>query len=153
DKAQQEAAELARQRELQRAEEHVHNLKRHLLSTNPALSNVKAELEQDVDKAIHDLKELQRSLSDRPVVAPLTGHECAEFLILTGKIPDLWNAPTTTNEDRKHLLATVISKIVLYKSSADALDLEIVWASGYTERRKVFRNPGVTKLISRMREE
>jgi hypothetical protein len=70
---------------------------------------------------------------------------------LTAKIEDIWHATTTTNEDRKLLLATAISKVILHDSSEDMFDVEIIWASGRSERHQAFKTRGGTKLIVELR--
>lgn len=148
----QEAADLARQRELHRAEERVLDLKRHYLSVDPSRRTLKVELEQDLEKLVSDRDALRRAYSVVPAVAAITSADAGELLALAGALKDLWYAPTTTNEDRKHILGTVVSKVILHDSTDETFDVEIRWASGLSERQQILKTRGGTALVKQMRE-
>ena len=50
---------------------------------------------------------------------------------LSEDIPALWEAPTTTNQDRKEIVRQVIERIVvLVESESERVELKIRWAGG-----------------------
>jgi DNA invertase Pin-like site-specific DNA recombinase len=63
--------------------------------------------------------------------APLTDDELAALARLARDLPRVWNAPTTTDRDRKELLRTLVSDIIVTVHAADKrADVEICWEGG-----------------------
>lgn len=77
----------------------------------------------------------------------LTTEDAAELVTLANHIEELWSAPTTTNEDRKRLLRTAISRVLVREATEDTLELEIVWVGGLTESCRVLRYGGIDELV------
>lgn len=57
---------------------------------------------------------------------------------------------TTTNEERKRILSTAVTKIVLYDINPAAFEIEIHWAGGLVERHPLLRGPVGPQLATRM---
>ena len=63
--------------------------------------------------------------------APLTDDERAALARLARDLPRLWNAPTTTDRDRKELLRTLVNDVIVTVHAADKrADLELCWEGG-----------------------
>lgn len=63
--------------------------------------------------------------------APLTDDERATLARLARDLPRLWNAPTTTDRDRKELLRTLARDVIVTVQAADKrADVEICWEGG-----------------------
>src|SRR4051812_16270712 len=63
--------------------------------------------------------------------APLTDDQRAALARLARDLPRLWNAPTTTDRDRKELLRTLVRDVIVTAHRADKrADVEICWEGG-----------------------
>jgi DNA invertase Pin-like site-specific DNA recombinase len=63
--------------------------------------------------------------------APLTDDERAALARLARDLPRLWDAPTTTDRDRKELLRTLVQDVIVTVHAADKrADVEICWEGG-----------------------
>ena len=71
--------------------------------------------------------------------ARVTDSDADELIRLSANVRELWNAKTTTNEDRKRLLRTVLSEVIVKAISSDALDVELVWVAGLRSPLRVPR--------------
>ena len=59
---------------------------------------------------------------------------------LAADIPAIWNAPTTTDMDRKQIIRTVIDKItVAVVGNSELVDVTITWAGGHDTVGQAFR--------------
>jgi DNA invertase Pin-like site-specific DNA recombinase len=139
----------ARARLLQQAEDDIVEARRRYRLVDPQHARVKADLEARLEQALEHLDTLKRQIGDTlpAVPARLTTEDAAELVTLAPRVEELWSAPTTRDEDRKRLLRTVISRVVVREATEDALELEIVWVGGLTEHCRVRRYAGVDKLV------
>jgi DNA invertase Pin-like site-specific DNA recombinase len=63
--------------------------------------------------------------------APLSDDERAALARLARDLPRIWNAPTTTDRDRKELLRTLLSDVtVTVNTAARRADVELCWEGG-----------------------
>jgi len=148
-----EAMERGWRSELRRAEDEAADLASRYRHVDLKNAEVKVYLEQEAARALRHLDELRRELPNRTSDrgAALSKIDAAELVALGAQIEPLWNAPTMTNEDRKRLIELVISRVVVRSSTDEAIDIEIAWASGVREPRRVLRPKGVDLLISDLR--
>jgi hypothetical protein len=82
----------------------------------------------------------------RDTLPPLP--ERAELEKLAADLPGLWQAPTTSNKDRKRLLRTVIADITLLpQTRPDQVRIGIRWHTGATDELSADRvvHPGTAK--------
>jgi hypothetical protein len=136
-------------RQVQHAEDEVEAAKRRYKEADPANKAVRAELGLEWEQALHRRDELKRSFSstgssERKAITRVTAEELVE---LTRDIRMLWNAETTTNQDRKQLLQTVLSKVYVRAVAEDAIELELVWSGGLRQSVRALRSKGVNRLI------
>jgi excisionase family DNA binding protein len=93
--------------------------------------------ETDWDKALADLAAAEAALDARRQrrPAPLTPAERAQVLALADDLPAVWDAATTTDKDRKHLLHALLDEIfitITRNPGAGQADLLIRWKGGAT---------------------
>ena len=139
----------ARARLVQQAEDDVAEARRRYRLVDPQHARVKADLEARLEHTLEHLDTLKRQTAETRLAVPtmLTTEDAAELVTLANHIEELWSAPTTTNEDRKRLLRTVISRVLVREATEDTLELEIVWVGGLTESCRVLRYGGVDELV------
>src|SRR5262249_54127550 len=137
----------AQNRALRRAEDEVAELRARHGRVAPEHSRVKVDLEAQYDAALGRLETLKQTYAPAMSSGPRTVTEAdmAALFTLTERLPHLWEAPTTTNEDRKQLLQTVLSRIILTRTG-EAYDLELEWVGGLREPLRVLRPQGVARL-------
>jgi hypothetical protein len=57
-----------------------------------------------------------------------------------------------TNEERKQLLRTVVTEIIVQAATKEAVDLEIVWVGGLRQRLRALRPAGVDQVVAAARK-
>ena len=100
------------------------------------------QLEKDWDAALAEADRLEgdyrRFAAERPAV--LSAAERDAIRALAADIPALWNAPTTTDMDRKQIIRTVIDKItVAVAGNSELVNVTITWAGGHDTTGQAFR--------------
>lgn len=142
-----------RMTQLQSAEDAVDNIRRHLLAVDPARTAVHADLSRQLEEAIvcRDVLRRQSATEAPEQAASLTEANFGELLRLSGNTDAIWHAPTTQNEDRKRLLHTVLSRVVVRSVSEEWVDLDIVWVGGVQESLRVVRSRGIDLMVEKSR--
>ena len=137
------AAELAVERaryEADRAERAFH-------AVEPENRLVARSLETRWEAKLTALTEVEQALAAaREALPPLPDR--AELERLTADLLTLWQAPTTSNRDRKRLLRTLIADITLLpETDRDKVRIGICWHTGATDEITVARtiHPGTAK--------
>jgi DNA invertase Pin-like site-specific DNA recombinase len=144
--------DLAKRVQLQRVEKEALEYKTRYLAVDPSNLEVKAELEAEWQRAIRDRDRLRAASSDgESTVRPWRPEDVEELFALAGQLDTLWHAPTTTNKDRKEILAAVISRIVIKEVTDEWLDLEVVWKGGFSETHRVIRSKGIASAVKDLR--
>jgi len=73
--------------------------------------------------------------------APLSDDERAALARLARDLPRIWNAPTSTDRDRKELLRTLISDVIITVNAAERrADVELCWEGGARSELQVKLN-------------
>src|SRR5260370_1419744 len=95
---------------------------------------VARQLEADWEAALAETARLeadrQRFTEQQPAV--LTAAERTAIESLAGDLPRVWNAPSTTQADRKELLRILIQDItVSVAGDSELVDVTITWAGGH----------------------
>jgi len=142
-------------RQIQHAEDQVEIARQRYKDADPSHKAVKAELESEWEQAIHRRDELKRSLGatdarQRKAISRVTAQELVE---LTRDVRMLWNAETTTNQDRKQLLHTVLNKVIVRGIGEEAVELELIWSGGLRQPVWALRSKGVDRLIIQKRRQ
>jgi DNA invertase Pin-like site-specific DNA recombinase len=140
----------AQDRALRRAEDDVEEARTRYGRVAAEHSRVKVDLEAQYEAALTRLETIKQTLATAISTAPrtvkVTDEDTAALVALTERLRYLWDAPTTTNEDRKQLLRTVLTRITLTRT-AEAYDLELEWVSGLREPLRVLRSQGMATLM------
>lgn len=142
-------------RQIQHAEDQVEIARQRYKDADPAHRAVKAELESEWEQAIHRRDELKRGIGatdapQRKTISPVT---VQELVALTRDVRMLWNAETTTNQDRKQLLHTVLSRVIVRGVSEETIELELIWSGGLRQTVSALRSKGVDRLIIQKRRQ
>lgn len=136
----------ARRRRLQAAEAEVHRLRETLLSVPPEFTHVHVDLVAQLEDALRRHDALKTELGPSPAPAIGVG-DVDELVALTRDVRQLWAADTTTNEDRKRLLRTVIGEIIVKHATKEVIELEVVWAGGARQPLRALRPRGVDTVV------
>jgi hypothetical protein len=70
----------------------------------------------------------------------LTEEERARITVLASDIPALWNAPGTTNADRKQMIRCLVERVVVHvRCDSEYADVTIHWAGGFESQHEIVR--------------
>ena len=118
---------------LERAEFEADRARRQFDACEPEHRLVARTLERALEDALAAVEREQGKLAalEQARPAPLTDAERAALARLARDLPRVWNAPTTTDRDRKELLRTLVGDVVITVHAADKrADVEICWDGG-----------------------
>jgi DNA invertase Pin-like site-specific DNA recombinase len=124
---------LWRQR-LERARYAADRARRQYQLAEPENRLVTRQLEKDWEAALAEAGRLQADYQRFTEELPktLTAAERAAIQALASDLPRVWDAPTTTQADRKELLRILIEKItVAVAGTSELADVTITWAGGH----------------------
>ncbi len=118
---------------LERAQFEAGRARRKFDACEPENRLVGRTLERTLEEALGESEREQRKLAElehrRP--EPLTSTERQALTRLGRELPRLWTAETTTPRDRKELLRTLISEIIVtVREDPRRAEIEIVWEGG-----------------------
>jgi excisionase family DNA binding protein len=94
---------------------------------------VARSLERAYEEALADVERQRLALAelDRHRPAPLTEPERVALRRLAGELGRVWNAPSTTDRDRKELLRALLDDVVLtVDRERDTASVELIWQGG-----------------------
>jgi hypothetical protein len=127
---------------LERARYNAERARRQYQLAEPENRLVVRQLEKDWESALADADRLdgeyQRFRDTRP--ATVTAGERDAIRALADHLPSAWHAPTTSVDDRKEILCTVIEKItVAVVGDSELVDVTIRWAGGHESTGQAVR--------------
>ncbi|TCJ31301.1 recombinase family protein, partial [Parafrankia sp. BMG5.11] len=127
---------------LERARYTAQRARRQYQLAEPENRLVTRQLETDWETALADLDRLtadyQRFVEARPQA--LAPDERQAITALARDLPALWNAPTTSQTDRKQLLRTLIDQVtVAVVGTSELVDVTITWAGGHQTHGRTTR--------------
>lgn len=110
--------------------------------TEPENRLVARQLEAGWEHTLAEQQQLtedhERFLASRP--AALGPNQLAAIAGLARDVPAIWNAPTTTNADRKELLRTLLERVlVTVEGDSENVQVTLVWAGGATTTAQLVR--------------
>jgi hypothetical protein len=120
--------------QLQRAQYEAHLAQRQYDSVDPDNRLVAAELERRWEEKLCHLRDAQDAREDfaRSSSPPTLSPELREqFRHLSETLPALWESGQITNDQKKALLRSLISEVVLTKLVPGTVEVRIVWVSGH----------------------
>lgn len=141
--------ERTRRRQLERAEDEVNRAEQAYLRAGKQHPRVMLALEAKYEEALETLERVKATRkADSPRVIEMLGSaDTDELLQLSSRFRDLWEATTTTNEDRKRLLRLMLTEIVVREADKAKVDLELVWSGGRREVVVVLLPQGVDAYV------
>jgi len=139
-----ERGDLARlwQQRLERAGYEVDRAARQYRLVEPENRLVVRQLEQEWEEKLAQQKKLQEDYHrfDRSQPRVLSEAEREEIRRLAADIPALWEAPTTTDADRKEILRQVVDRVVVdTQGGSERVRVEIQWAGGTKTQGEMIR--------------
>ena len=141
--------ERAQRRRLLDAEEDVQRIRRLLLALPAEHQHARTDLMAQYDLAVAQHLALKSQLAlENTSALSVTSADIGDLLQLTSDIRHLWHAPQRTNAERKQLLQTVISEIIVHHADRDRAELEIVWKGGLRERLAAYRARGLEAVVA-----
>jgi DNA invertase Pin-like site-specific DNA recombinase len=152
DQVEQDLVVQRRQRELQleQARYEARLAQRQYDAVDPANRLVTAELERRWNEKLERVAQLERAYAqaERDAEWNLNAEERAAITELSQDLPAIWNAETTTNQDRKQLLRMAIESVQLDGTrQAGQIEVQIHWRAGTVTEHIVRRTaPGECSL-------
>jgi len=131
--AQHEARLTGQRLALERAEYEAARARRQYDACEPEHRLVARTLERALEQALAEVEREQRKLTalEHARPAPLSTHERRALSQLARDLPRLWTAATTNDRDRKELLRTLVSEVIVVVRGREAhAEIELTWEGG-----------------------
>jgi DNA invertase Pin-like site-specific DNA recombinase len=130
-----DAAVAQHRRQVEQARYHASQAERRYRAVDPGNRLVARGLEAEWEHALREQADAEAELARREAARPkaLTGGERAAILALGDDLGQVWDAPTTTDKDRKQLLRTLLDEvnITLHRDEPDPhASLVLRWKGG-----------------------
>ncbi len=93
-----------------------------------------AELEREWDdklRALRQAEEAAERFAHEPGEPTLTPELREQLLHLSQRLPDLWSSHQLSHNQRKALLRSLISRVMVKRTAADRVEVKIIWVSGH----------------------
>jgi DNA invertase Pin-like site-specific DNA recombinase len=160
----EERAQIARhwQEQRQRATYEAHLARRRYEAVDPDNRLVAADLERRWEEKLVTLREIEEGAArfDREPADPSVDPQLRyQFEQIARCLPELWTNGRLDYENQKHLLRSLISRVILKRPVPDRADVTIVWVSGHFSTNEVtlavHRQPdisGYNRLLARLRD-
>lgn len=120
------------QQRLQRAQYEAHLAQRQYNAVDPDNRLVAAELERRWEVKLQVLTTTQGEIDQfeqRATPAMLTPQLRQQFQAICDNLPTIWEE--LSNRDKKSLLRSLISRVILTRAEVDQVTLRVVWVSGH----------------------
>jgi DNA invertase Pin-like site-specific DNA recombinase len=133
---------------LERAEYEAGRAKRQYDACEPENRLVARTVEHAYEQALLAVEREQRQLAllEHARPEPITDLERAALRRLGRDLPRLWDAPTTSDRDRKELLRTIVRDVVVTVKRADRhAEVEIFWEGGARTQLRLAVGPGAAR--------
>jgi DNA invertase Pin-like site-specific DNA recombinase len=143
-----DAAEHARQQQLQRLSYQAELARRRFERVDPDNRLVAAELERRWEAALLELREARerqaaaKKCENEPASAKLTGDLKDAFRDIGRKLPEVWDKGLLSQQQKKALLRCLIEKVILRRVAPDKIQARIVWKGGLSTTLEVSTTVG-----------
>jgi DNA invertase Pin-like site-specific DNA recombinase/uncharacterized protein YndB with AHSA1/START domain len=130
---------------LERAGYEVERAARQYHQVEPEHRLVARELERQWEAALQRQTEARQEYEQfcRKQPAVVTEEEGAQIRALASDLPDLWNADTTTAQDRKRVVRLLVERVaVQVQGQTDQVDVAIHWVGGSVTQHRLVRTVG-----------
>jgi len=131
----EKAMRASAEHQLQRRRYEAALAERQFSKVDPDNRLVAAELERRWETALKEVRaaeEVMARCNTPPAVTPIAiGKALGDNVIrLSGRLPEIWADPGTTDAKRKELLRCLVDKVVLDRGPHDVTKVRIVWRGG-----------------------
>jgi len=136
-----QAGQIWRQR-LERADFAAGRARRQYQFAEPENRLVVRQLEKDWETALAERQRLGEEYDRFTVTRPrtLTAAEREQIRALAADLPAVWNAPTTTDADRKQLIRHLIEQVrITVLGTSEKVDVAVTWAGGHRATGQITR--------------
>ena len=140
--AQREQVDRIWRQRLERAEFAADRARRQYQLAEPENRLVVRQLEKDWEAALAERQRLGEEYDRFTAARPrtLTAAEREQIRALAADLPAVWDAPTTTDADRKQLIRHLVEQVrVTVAGTSEKVDVEVVWAGGHRTTAQITR--------------
>jgi DNA invertase Pin-like site-specific DNA recombinase len=132
----QERAQVERhwEQQIQRATYETHLARRRYEGVDPENRLVAAELERHWEEKLVALRETQEAAErarQEPEIPAIDPELRQQLQHIAQALPELWKSGRLTNEHKKRLLRSLITRVILKRVAPDQVEVKIVWVSGH----------------------
>ena len=127
---------------LERADFAADRARRQYQLAEPENRLVVRQLEKDWEAALAERQRLGEEYDRFTATRPrtLTAAEREQIRALATDLPAVWNAPTTTDADRKQLIRHLIEQVrITVLGTSEKVDVEVTWAGGHRTAAQITR--------------
>ena len=143
------------QQRLARSRYEVEQARRQYAAVDPDHRLVARELERRWDGALRADEQLQADYGRFQLDSPtqLSSDEREQILSLAQDLPSLWEADSTTPEDRQTIARLLLEQVTVnVEGNTDRVDVELRWAGGFVSRHTLTRPVQTYEQLSNYRE-
>lgn len=147
--------------QLQRVNYETHKARQRYEAVDPQNRLVAAELERLWEESLVSLQQAQEEFErfkQHKATPSLNSHHREQLEHISQSLPELWKS-SLTNEHKKQLLRSLITRVILKRTAPDHVEAKIVWVSGHFSKSSVqppiWRSCDITgyeKMVERIGE-
>ena len=140
--AQREQVDRIWRQRLERADYPAERARRQYQLAEPENRLVVRQLEKDWEAALAERQRLGEEYDRFTAARPrtLTAAERDQIRALAADLPAVWDAPTTTDADRKQLIRHLVEQVrVTVLGTSEKVDVEVLWAGGHRTAAQITR--------------
>lgn len=103
-------------------------------AVDPENRLVAAELEHRWEEKLRQLQETQEDFDrfvQTPAISAIPPELREQLRTISASLPELWHKDKITVEEKKELLRSLISHVILTRKPANSIEIKIVWVSGH----------------------
>ena len=149
--AQREQVDRIWRQRLERAGYQAERARRQYQLVEPENRLVARQLEKDWEAALAERQRLGEEYDRFTAACPrtLTAAEREQIRALAGDLPAVWDAPTTTDADRKQLIRHLVEQVrITVLGISEEVDVEVTWAGGHRTAGRVTRPVAALSQLS-----
>jgi DNA invertase Pin-like site-specific DNA recombinase len=140
--AQREQVDQIWRQRLERAGYQAERARRQYQLAEPENRLVVRQLEKDWEAALAGRQRLGEDYDRFTAARPrtLTAAERGQIRALAADLPAVWDAPTTTDADRKQLIRHLVEQVrITVLGTSETVDVEVTWAGGHRTSAQITR--------------
>lgn len=139
---------------LQIAEREAKTAGERLKAADPRNERVFRLLESELETALAEAarRKAEYDLALRVIPTPFSDDELTRLRTLAQDYALIWDAPSTTHEDRKRLIRCLVERVIFRRRGDIEVDIEIVWHGGERTRLEFLPHGNIRELAKRLHE-